>query len=134
MYSEQMHDTLVNSGCNWTYANFNHTVKCGNLADEMFATWNTYFNFYNMFQRSDGTPLFADQNEEGKECVNAIDRPELRAPYRKHSYDYTPWIKASRPTKKTCLGGDALGAYYNSATVRAALNIPTNITQSWMGC
>lgn len=45
-----------------------------------------------MFQREDGTSLFANQNEEGKECVNAIDKPELRAAYRKGSYDYTPWL------------------------------------------
>jgi len=66
-----------------------------------------------MFQREDGTPLFTDSEVESGVCVNAIEHPELRAPYKKHSYDYTPWLKATRPTKKVCLGGDALGAYYN---------------------
>jgi len=100
----------------------------------MFGVWNQYFNFYNMFQRSDGTPLFAEPKEEEGMCVNAIDKPELRAPYRKNTYDYTPWLEASRPAKKVCVGGDALGAYYNSATVRSALNIPDDITQTWTGC
>lgn len=87
-----------------------------------------------MFQRPDGTPAVTSQTVEADVCVNAIDDPSLRAPYRKGTYDYTPWMKASRPTKKTCLGGDALGAYYNQASVRAALKVPTNITQVWTGC
>jgi len=130
MYSDQMHETLLNSGCDWKWANFNQTDKCAALADNMFGVWNTYFNFYNMFQRADGTGLFVDEpNMESEEvCVNAIDKPELRAPYKKHSYDYTPWLRASRPAKKVCLGGDPLGAYYNSAAVREALHIPANIT------
>lgn len=76
---------------------------------------------------------YSSQAEED-ECVNAIDRPELRAAYRKHSYDYTPWAKAFRPAKQVCVGGDALGAYYNSAAVRSALHIPDEITQIWAGC
>lgn len=87
-----------------------------------------------MFERPDGTRIYPQPDEETDVCINAIDRPELRAPYKKHSYDYTPWLKASRPTKKVCLGGDALGAYYNSAAVRTQLKIPDNITQTWNGC
>lgn len=87
-----------------------------------------------MFERPDGTRIYPQPDEETDVCINAIDRPELRAPYKKHSYDYTPWLKASRPTKKVCLGGDALGAYYNSAAVRTLLHIPDNITQTWTGC
>jgi len=87
-----------------------------------------------MFQRPDGTAILSSQNEEGDVCVNAIDNPALRAPYRKGTYDYTPWLKASKPPKKTCLGGDALGAYYNSGIVRAALKVPAEITQEWTGC
>lgn len=78
--------------------------------------------------------MFDEAKEESEVCVNAIDKPELRAPYQKHTYDYTPWLKASRPKKEVCVGGDALGAYYNSAAVRTALKIPENITQLWTGC
>lgn len=39
MYSDQLHDKLVASGCDWSLANFNHTEECGALADEMFASW-----------------------------------------------------------------------------------------------
>lgn len=67
-------------------------------------------------------------------CVNAIDKPELRAPYKKGSYNYTPWLEASRPAKEACLGGDALGAYYNSAAVREALHIPASNNNTWAGC
>lgn len=78
--------------------------------------------------------MFDEAKEEAEVCVNAIDKPELRAPYQKHSYDYTPWLKASRPKKEVCVGGDALGAYYNSAAVRTALKIPDEIDQLWTGC
>jgi hypothetical protein len=66
--------------------------------------------------------------------VNAIDKPELRKPYRKGMYDYTPWIEATRPRKPLCVGGDPLSAYYNSAAVREALHIPPEMTQLWNGC
>ena len=63
MYSEQLHDSLMNSGCDWEQANFSPTKECSALNDEMFGVWNKYFNFYNMFQRKDGTPLFAEPKE-----------------------------------------------------------------------
>jgi carboxypeptidase C (cathepsin A) len=39
MYSEQMHEILVNSGCDWQYAQFNATEHCRDLADNMFGVW-----------------------------------------------------------------------------------------------
>jgi len=71
---------------------------------------------------------------ESDVCVNAIDKPELRAPHKKIGLEYTPWLKTGKPTKKTCLGGSALGAYFNSAAVREALHIPKDINQVWTDC
>jgi len=69
---------------------------------------------------------------ESDVCVNAIDKPELRAPHEKIGLEYTPWLKTGVPTKKACLGGTALSAYFNSAAVREALHITND--QPWNFC
>jgi hypothetical protein len=49
MYSDELHEELLTSGCDWKWANFNATAKCAALNDKMFGVWNQIYNFYNMF-------------------------------------------------------------------------------------
>ena len=62
--------------------------------------------------------------------------PELAKGYRKHLFNWTPFIKASIPKikNKCLLGDDALTVYFNNNATREALHINATFNTTWGVC
>jgi len=142
-------DNMTASECDYSGFEFGdpNTPVCTDLLNQAAQDLSAVdrYNLYEPASETPGTMCTLDENEQTRQSlIEGKPQTTPRRPFEKYKFtgSYTRLDRAMKgfkasasktDYKTSCLGGDPLTSYMNSALVREALHIPEKI-QPWADC